>query len=131
VDLEVQERSMSKELWDGTRAGVKDDQGKPQPFKGFINYFPRTILAVSEVSVFGSKKYSWGGFNSIENGNDRYQEGQWRHLLKQCIDGQESLDDESKLLHMMHEAWCAMAKVEMYLIDKEKQSKESTIDDQC
>lgn len=112
-----------KPEWNGTRAGVKDDADKPQPYKGFIKYFPRTILAISEVSVFGSKKYAWGGFSNVENGNDRYEEAQFRHKLAQCIEGDDSVDPESELLHMMHEAWCAMAKVEMYLKDKETNNK--------
>ena len=105
--------------WNGTRDGVKDDEGKAQPYKGFIKYFPRAILAISEVSVFGAKKYSWGGFLELPKGNDRYEEAQFRHKLAQCIEGDDSVDEESELLHMMHEAWCAMAKVEMYLKDKE------------
>ena len=117
--MAAQENKSIKVDWNGTREGVKDDKGKAQPFKGFINYFPRTILAISEVSVFGSKKYAWDGFSNVENGNDRYEEAQFRHKLVQCIEGKESKDEESRLLHMMHEAWCAMAKVEMYLKDKE------------
>ena len=109
--------------WNGTRKGVKDDKDKAQPYKGFIKYFPRTILAISTISVFGSKKYAWGGFSEVENGNDRYEEAQFRHKLTQCIEGDDSLDSESDLPHMLHEAWCAMAKVEMYLKEKEKKRK--------
>ena len=121
--LEAQDNSKNNQKWDGTRAGVKDDEGKPQPFKGFINYFPRAILAISQISVFGAKKYSWGGFASVENGEDRYEEAQFRHLLQRCIEGKESLDEESEYLHLLHEAWCSIAKVEMYLREQEKNEK--------
>ena len=46
----------AKEPW------TKLDVGKAPVNQGVIEYFPRALLAVAEVSAFGAKKYSWSGW---------------------------------------------------------------------
>lgn len=97
--------------------GAKCDLGKLRVglmFKGF----PRALLAVSEVVTYGAAKYTPLGFLEVPDAVDRYDDAKARHLLNGYI---EEKDPETKLLHMQHEAWNALAKLEIYLRNKEKE----------
>ncbi len=107
--------------WDGSRGGVKDDAGKLQPVKGVLDYFPRAIEAIAELSAFGAIKYSWGGFAEVENGPDRYTEAAFRHRLAICKG--EELDPESGLPHEVHEVWSKLAALEMRLREEEQEQE--------
>lgn len=98
-------------------AGSKMDGGKISVFQGFIRYFPRAITAVAEVSDYGANKYSRGGWLSVDNGFTRYADAQHRHSIQAAMG--ELYDQESKLLHAAHEAWNALAKLELMLRDSE------------
>lgn len=103
----------------GTGA-IKYDAGKPCVFQGVIEYFPRALWGVAEISTFGANKYAWNGWEGVENGYKRYQDAKYRHALKLAM-GQE-FDDDSKLMHLKHEAWGALAALELYLREKEKET---------
>lgn len=96
--------------------GAKLDSGKVRVglmFKGF----PRALMAVAEVVTFGADKYTPLGFLEVENGEERYDDAKGRHILE----GQLSdYDEDSGLLHIAHEAWNSLAKLEFYLREKEK-----------
>jgi len=96
----------------GTGA-IKYDAGKPSVWRGVINYFPRALWQVAEISTFGAKKYSWAGWEGVEEGFERYKDAQFRHALKQAMG--ETDDGDSKLLHLAHEAWGALATLELHL----------------
>lgn len=100
----------------GTGA-VKYDGGKPAVYRGFISYFPRAIWAVAEVSTFGAKKYAWDGWADVADGYARYKDAEFRHALKEAMG--EDLDPDSQLYHLAHEAWGAMATLELYLRSRE------------
>lgn len=92
----------------------KKDEGKAPIYNGFIAYFPRAIEAVANISKFGHDKYgTWGGWLGVENGLARYQDAKCRHMIDEAK-GQERAAD-SQLLHAAHEAWGAMAKLELLL----------------
>jgi len=101
----------------GTGA-IKYDAGKPCVFQGVIEYFPRALWGVAEISTFGANKYAWNGWSDVENGYKRYQDAKYRHALKLAM-GQE-IDDDSKLMHLKHEAWGSLAALELYLREKEQ-----------
>lgn len=96
--------------------GKKDDSGKAPVRAGVINYFPNALLEIAKVSAFGAKKYSWGNWKFVENGKTRYGDAQMRHA---CLSHIESHDEESGLLHAAHEAWCALARLELLLTEME------------
>lgn len=96
--------------------GLKLDSEKPKIKKGFLEYFPRAIIEVAKLSEFGAKKYDWGNWQHVENGIERYSEAGVRHLLDSIIKGET--DPESELLHATHEAWNALAKLELILRKK-------------
>lgn len=103
----------------GTGA-IKYDAGKPSVWRGVINYFPRALWGVAEISTFGANKYAWNGWEDVKEGYERYQDAKCRHMLKLSM-GQEN-DDDSHLLHLKHEAWGALAALELYEREKEKQN---------
>jgi hypothetical protein len=95
---------------------VKYDAGKPAIGRGVIGYFPRALLAVGEVSTFGAQKYAWKGWEAVPDGFNRYRDAQFRHGLKFAMG--EEIDPDSKLYHLAHEAWGALASLELYLREK-------------
>jgi hypothetical protein len=96
----------------------KLDAGKAPIYQGFIKYFPRAIEAVADISRFGYQKYgTWGGWLGVEDGMNRYMDAKCRHMIEEAK-GEECAQD-SKLLHAAHEAWGAMAKLELLLQGKE------------
>lgn len=100
----------------GTGA-VKYDGGKPCVWRGVINYFPRALWGVAEISTFGAQKYAWSGWEDVKDGYERYRDAQFRHALKDAMG--EGVDPDSKLLHLKHEAWGALAALELALREQE------------
>ena len=96
--------------------GAKLDAGKVMAAQ-ILAQFPRALHGVAEVGSFGARKYSMGGWQHVDNGFARYEDAQFRHFLKRNMG--EAVDPDSKLDHLKHEAWNALAKLELYLRDKE------------
>lgn len=93
------------------RAGKKHDQGKAQPDL-ILSDMSRAILAVAEVATFGAGKYTAGGWLHVDDAINRYRNAKQRHML---LGATESCDEESGLLHAAHEAWNALAVLELML----------------
>ena len=93
--------------------GAKLDDGKVQA--DLLEDFGLALLEVAKVGTFGAKKYSRGGWQHVEQGVTRYNAAKWRHILKGRY---ETHDPDSGLLHAAHEAWNALAKLELMLRDK-------------
>ena len=77
-----------------------------------LDGFSRALLAVAEVSTYGAKKYSIGGWQHVEDGQTRYRRAGDRHRLAR---GHETVDPDSRLLHLAHEAWNRLAELELML----------------
>ena len=93
-----------------TDKGIKLDSGKNRlglVFNGFSN----ALWKVGEVGTFGANKYTDNGWQSVENGKDRYTDALLRHLFR-YFNG-EKTDDESGLSHLAHLAWNALAILEL------------------
>lgn len=93
--------------------GAKLDAGKAPIMRGVIGYFPNALAAVAEVSDFGARKYTWGGWRSVPDGHARYSDAMMRHIVKECSEG--AIDDETNLTHAAHAAWNALARLELML----------------
>jgi hypothetical protein len=98
--------------------GAKLDVGKIPVYQGAIDYFPRAILAVAEISDHGAQKYDWKGWEAVPNGIVRYTNAGMRHVFKEVIEG--PYDKDSGLLHKAHAAWNALATLELYMREMEK-----------
>ena len=99
--------------------GSKLDSGKPCVFRGVVKYFPKAVLAVAEVSAFGAEKYTWGGWETVPNGIDRYSDAMMRHIFKEGSG--EICDPDSNLMHAAHTAWGALARLELMLREEADQ----------
>lgn len=98
-------------------AGAKLDSGKPMAGR-LLAMFGNALYAVSEVGTFGANKYTEGGWQHVQDGFKRYDDAGMRHFLKRGMG--EEVDPDSNLPHLAHEAWNALAKLELYLRDKAK-----------
>ena len=68
------------------------------------------LRAVCEVFMFGEKKYTRGGWQSVDDGYERYTKAMLRHYF---ID--KPVDKDSGLLHAAHLAWNALTRLELLL----------------
>lgn len=100
--------------------GKKYDNGKSM-VGTLCRVFPRAMLGVGQCIEFGTHKYpdpkNWV---KVENAFNRYQDSMMRHYLK-FLAGQEK-DSETKLLHLKHMVWNALAVLELYLMGNEDET---------
>lgn len=94
--------------------GAKLDEGKPKVAQ-ILRQFARALWQVSQVGTLGAEKYSMGGWTEVDDGFNRYDDAQMRHWLMDAMG--ETRDTQTELLHLSHEAWNALAKLERYLRD--------------
>jgi hypothetical protein len=92
--------------------GSKLDAGKVPIYRGAISYFPRALRAVAIVSQTGAEKYTWKGWESVEDGENRYTDAMGRHIIDEEIEGLYSKDN---LLHKAQRAWNDLASLELFL----------------
>lgn len=94
--------------------GLKYDKGKVR-YDLMEKGFSRALYEVAKVTTFGAEKYEANNWQHVEGGIERYLDAKGRHRSK---DQQGELyDEESKLLHAAHEAWNALAVLELRLRD--------------
>jgi hypothetical protein len=98
--------------------GAKVDAGKPR-VSMVLNAFPRALWDIACVGSFGAQKYTDGGWQTVPNALERYEDAGYRHKLYRAAG--EEIDPDSKLLHLSHEAWNALAVLELYLREKAKE----------
>lgn len=90
--------------------GAKLDKGKPRA--GLIEDFSLALMAVTEVLDFGARKYSPHGWESVPDGEERYRDAAWRHLLARR---HEQIDPDSGLDHDQQVVWNFLAALELKL----------------
>lgn len=95
--------------------GSKFDDGKPD-MSLVLGGFPRALLEVGKVATYGAKKYSRDGWKEVPDGLHRYTSAGDRHRLMAATEG---FDGETGFLHLAHQAWNALAALELYLKQKE------------
>ena len=105
---------------DGT--GKKYDSGKSM-VGTLCRVFPRALLGIGTCITFGTKKYpNPKNWSLVEDGLNRYTDSLMRHLLKMFA-GQE-VDPETKLPHIFHVCWNALAIAEFYLMEHKEIDEE-------
>lgn len=97
--------------------GAKLDAGKVRPAL-VLGGFARALLEVSKVGTYGATKYTDNGWMEVPNGLDRYDDAKLRHWLKEKIG--EKCDPDTELVHAAHEAWNALARLDLLIREKEK-----------
>jgi len=106
---------------DLNKPGAKDDQGKSD-MRLITEGFPRALLAVGDIATFGAVKYSVHGWKTVPDGFNRYTSAMLRHLLAEATD-EGGIDLDSGLDHATQVAWNAIARLELYLAEKETLTK--------
>lgn len=101
-------------------AGAKVDAGKVE-MSLITGGMARALREVAKVGTFGANKYTRNGWISVPDGFYRYENAQQRHAASRHMG--EVNDPDSNLLHLAHEAWNALAKLDLYLRDQEKITK--------
>lgn len=92
--------------------GAKLDGGKVR--LGLVLHgFPRALMVVGEIGTYGAGKYSDNGWMQVPDGESRYTDAMYRHLMAEAAG--EATDRESGLLHAAHAAWNALARLELLL----------------
>lgn len=99
--------------------GAKLDAGKPRPAM-VLGQFARALLAVSRIGTYGATKYTEGGWLEVPNGVDRYDDAKLRHWLTEKA-GIEC-DPDTQELHAAHEAWNALARLDLLIRQNEARS---------
>lgn len=97
--------------------GAKADAGKLRPSLIFRD-MARALEKVVEIGTAGAAKYTDGGWLQVPKAGERYEDADLRHMLKRFKG--EDLDSDSHSLHLAHEAWNALAKLELHLRELEK-----------
>jgi hypothetical protein len=92
--------------------GAKADAGKVRPAL-VLGGFARALLEVSKVGTSGAIKYTESGWIDVPDGVSRYDEAGMRHWLYEKA-GQPH-DPDTALLHAAHEAWNALARLDLML----------------
>lgn len=90
--------------------GAKLDDGKV--YAGVLSDFSLALIEVARVGTHGVHKYSRGGWLHVPDGETRYTDAMWRHLL---AERHNIYDVDSDLLHAAHLAWNALARLELML----------------
>ena len=90
------------------------DDGKVKA--GVLEDFSLALWEVARIGSNGSIKYTRHGWESVPNGIERFKDAKWRHLLKGV---RQPLDPEWNILHLAHEAWNILAKLELILREGE------------
>jgi len=98
------------------KGAIKYDGGKSPVYRGAISYFPRASREVAAISGFGASKYAWKGWESVDDGINRYSDAMVRHLIAEGSG--EDVDPDSGLLHAAHVAWGALARLELILRER-------------
>ena len=94
-----------------TDKGVKLDTEKPR-MDLVLRGFSHAIEGVADVGTYGAHKYTDDGWQSVDNGIERYLSAMIRHYLKYRQG--EMYDMESELPHLSHMAWNALAVLELW-----------------
>ena len=116
--VELNEKECKKEpVYDLTDDGKGKKYDKGKSMVGTLcRVFPRALLGVGQCIAFGTKKYPKpDNWKLVDGAFTRYQDSMMRHYLK-FLAGQEK-DSETKLLHLKHMVWNALAVLELYLMD--------------
>lgn len=92
--------------------GAKLDAGKNR-LGLVVGGFSRALRAVGRVGTFGAEKYTAHGWVSVPDGQERYTDAMYRHLLDEAAG--EVLDPQTGIPHAAHAAWNALARLDLLL----------------
>ncbi len=92
--------------------GAKLDAGKTR-LGLVLGGFAAALEQVGRVGTYGVQKYTEDGWKSVPDGQARYTDAMFRHLLTE-MEG-EIFDPDTGLYHAAQTAWNALARLELML----------------
>ena len=95
--------------------GAKLDAGKNR-LGLVLGGFSLALQEVGKVGTFGAEKYTPNGWMSVPDGEARYTDALYRHLMSEAAG--ESVDDQTGLEHAAHAAWNALARLDLIIRKK-------------
>lgn len=96
--------------------GAKLDQGKNR--LGLVLFgFARALEEVGKVGTYGANKYSDNGWMQVADGERRYTDAMFRHLMKEAKG--EDTDQDTGFFHAAHAAWNALARLDLMIKNRE------------
>lgn len=116
MDIEIPYKELDPNGKSAKEKGSKLDHGKSPVSRGVLQYFPRALKEVANISQFGANKYVWKGWEQVPDGINRYGDALGRHILDEEIDG--PIDPTTGLRHAAQVAWNALARLELILRQK-------------
>lgn len=100
--------------------GAKLDAGKTRT--GLVLHgFARALNAVAEVGTYGAEKYTPNGWIEVPDGQARYTDAMYRHLMREAAG--ECADPDTGLAHAAHAAWNALARLDLMIREKESHAQ--------
>ena len=102
--------------------GAKLDAGKPRPAL-VLGGFARALMEVVKVGTYGAVKYTDNGWMEVPNGDNRYDDAALRHWLTEKIG--KPMDTDTELDHAAHQAWNALARLDLILRKREQDAKQA------
>ena len=93
--------------FDDLKDGVKYDNNKPRLAEMLVD-MREPLLALCKVWEYGANKYTPDNWKKVDNGKDRYTNAMLRHLF---AEEDNPVDNESSLLHAVHIAFNALARL--------------------
>lgn len=100
--------------------GAKLDAGKTRA--GLVLHgFARALNAVAEVGTYGAEKYTPNGWIEVPDGQARYTDAMYRHLMREAAG--EYADPDTGLAHAAHAAWNALARLDLMIREKESHAQ--------
>ena len=97
---------------DQHQAGAKLDAGKVRPSL-VLNGFADALAEVFEVAEGGAQKYTPYGWREVADGETRYNDAKLRH--QNAAARGEVYDQATGLRHAAHEAWNALAVLQLQI----------------
>lgn len=96
-------------------SGIKHDTGKPKTGQ-VMQGFSRALSAIGQLGTVGAEEYGMTNFIQVEDGYNRYTDALMRHFLQEKI---EEKDIKTGLPHQIAVCWNALARLELYLKERE------------
>lgn len=92
--------------------GAKLDAGKNR-LGLVLGGFSRALQEVGKVGTYGAGKYSDNGWMEVPDGEQRYTDALFRHLLAESTGEQN--DPDTGLRHAAHACWNSLARLELQI----------------
>ena len=100
---------------------TKAKYSKTPVFDGTFARFPRALMAIAKVSVYGAKKHDNSpgdlSYLDVPEAETVYLNAEARHLLAGVVEGPINAAD-GDMLHKAQKAWNALADLEVFLYQK-------------